>query len=319
MAGNAVAADKLEADLIPLGLRARNGAPIPVEVRFKWDGTRVLEGRLERMEFHEGEKSWDDTARMTLPSRTTGEQRFHDCCYRPWCSHILDSLGGGADEICDSRRGRSIWTRRVCFLPTMRERTMSLGWCNARADSAPHAADLEQSMLLERFSPQLSSSEQRQLTTSMIRLNPEDLPIQPLAFTAFDLMVLTADGFSEAHEGQLQTLARWVKGGGSVCIFVGDGLQSHHLAFLNELIDTNSTGPVFMADSRGNLLPGIKKISCLRSGVGRSVIVTGNIQADPGLGSPAWREAVSFPVEDATQPGASDPRNRALGNADKCF
>ena len=290
VARNAFAADKLEADLIPLGLRARNSAPIPVEARFKWDGTRVLEGRLE-LEFHEGERvlgrfRTDDLA------LTTGEQRFR-LLLPPLVQPYSDSQVEVRMKFVNSEETLNLDSSSL-FLPTMRERAMSLGWCNARADSAPHSADLEQSMLLERFSPQLSPSEQRQLSTSMIRVNPEDLPIQPLAYTAFDVMVLTADGFSEAHEGQLQTLARWVKGGGSVCVFVGDGLQSHHLAFLNELIDTNSTGPVFMADSRGNLLPGMKKISCLHSGVGRSVIVTGNIQSDSGLDSPTWREAVAF-------------------------
>jgi hypothetical protein len=290
LAGKLVAAEKLVGDLIPLGLRARNSAPIPVEARFKWDGTRVLEGKLE-LEFLEGNRvlgrfRTDDLA------LTTGEQRFR-MLLPPLQQPFSDSQVEvrmkfvTADEVMDL--GSSSLT-----LPTKSERALSLGWCNARVDSAALALDLEQSLALERFSPTLTPSEHRQLFTSMVRLNPEDLPIQPLAYTAFDVMVLTAEGFSEAHEGQLQTLARWVKGGGSVCVFVGGGLQSHHLAFLNELIDTNSTGPVFIADNAGNLLPGMKKISCLRSGVGRSVIVAGNLQPDPGLDSQAWREAVAF-------------------------
>ncbi len=287
---NGVVPEKLTADLIPLGLRARNNASVPVEARFKWTGTRVLEGKLE-LEFLEGNRvlgryRTDDLA------LTTGEERF-----RILVPPLLQPSSDPQIEV----RMKFVTADQVMnldssslSLPTSSERSVSLGWCNARVDSAPHAPELEQSLMLERFSPQLGPSTYRQLLTSMTRLGPEDLPMQPLSYTTFDVMVLTAEGFADAHEGQLQTLARWVKGGGSVCVFVGGGLQAHHLAFLNELIDTNFIGPVFMADNTGNLLPGMKKISCLHSGVGRSVIVTGNIQPDPGLDSPAWREAVAF-------------------------
>jgi hypothetical protein len=284
------AAEKLVGDLIPLGLRARNSSPIPVEARFKWDGTRVLEGKLE-LEFLEGNRvlgryRTDDLA------LTTGEQRFRI---------LLPPLEQPFSDSQVEVRMKFVTADEVLNLdssslsvPTMSERAMSLGWCNAHVDSAALALDLEQSLMFEHFAPGLNPSEHRQLLTSMVRLNPEDLPMQSLSYTAFDVMVLTAEGFAEAHEGQLQTLARWVKGGGSVCVFVGGGLQSHHLAFLNELLDTNSAGPVFIADNTGHLLPGMQKISCLRSGVGRSVIVAGNLQPDPGLDSPAWREAVTF-------------------------
>jgi len=105
---------------------------------------------------------------------------------------------------------------------------------------------------------------------------------------------LTADAFSEATEGQLKALARWVKGGGSVCVFVGAGLQAHHLWFLNELADSVSSGPTFLSDDKGYLVPGQKKISHLYSGMGRSVIVTGTVGTEITLNSPDWRRAVAF-------------------------
>lgn len=287
---NVAVVEKLEADLIPLGLRARNNAPVPVEARFKWTGTHVLEGKLQ-LEFLEGNRvlgryRTDDLA------LTTGEQRFR-LLLPPLLQPFSDSQIEVRMKFVTADQVMNLDSSSLS-LPTSSERSMSLGWCNARVDSAPHAPELEQSLMLERFSPQLGPSAYRQLLTSMIRLAPEDLPAQPLSYTAFDVMVLTAEGFSQAHEGQLQTLARWVKGGGSVCVFVGGGLQAHHLAFLNELIDTNTISPAFIADNAGNLLPGMKKISCLYSGVGRSVIVTGDIQPDPGLNSAEWREAVAF-------------------------
>ena len=70
----ALAAEKLQVDLIPQGPRPRNHSLIPVEARFKWDSTRILEGRLE-MEFREGNQVLGRYRSGDL-ALTGGEQRF---------------------------------------------------------------------------------------------------------------------------------------------------------------------------------------------------------------------------------------------------
>jgi len=130
--------------------------------------------------------------------------------------------------------------------------------------------------------------------TSVVRLDPEDLPAQPLAYTSFDMVVLTAEAFKQASERQLQALARWVKGGGSACVFVAGGLQPHHIWFLNQLAELTSDGPTFLSDNAGNLLPAQKEMLSLRSGLGRSVIVPEEIVADLNLNTPACRKAAVF-------------------------
>lgn len=180
------------------------------------------------------------------------------------------------------------------FMPNVSDRSLVIGWCNSRLAVGTQASELEESLRFERFAPHLPSTAQKLSLTSMVRIAPEDLPMQPLSYTSYDIMVLSADGFAEVREAQLRALARWVKGGGSLCVFVGGGLQPYHVSFLNQLADTSSDGPAFMSDDNGKLVPGQKKVSCFRSGVGRTVVVNGIIGTDPALNSEIWRQAVAF-------------------------
>ena len=284
-----IGATKLQVDLTQPGLRARSEAPIPVDVRFQWDGTAILEGRLD-VELHDGNRILGHY-RSGDVALTTGEQNFHMLlppCGAPFSDSQVEvklkfiTTAGDVLEPDPSS----------LFLPTMNQRSLVMAWCNARTAAA--APDFEQTMMLEHFAPQSNETERKLSLTTLVRLAPEDLPAQPLSYTAFDTMVLTADAFSETTEGQLKSLARWVKGGGSVCVFVGGGLQAHHLWFLNELADSVSSGPTFLSNNNGYLVPGQKKISCLYSGMGRSVIVTGTVGKEIPSDSPDWRRAVAF-------------------------
>ena len=290
LAAGASAADKLQADLIPLGLRARNEAPITVEARFKWDSTRILEGRLE-MEFREGNRVLGQyrSGEMAL---TGGEQKFR-MLLPPSLAPFSDPqvqvqmkfvTAGNAVDLEPS----------VLFLPTASERSLVVGWCDANTAAGWLQSDLTRNMLLERFAPPSDSVSQRLLMTSVVRLDPEDLPAQPLAYTSFDVVVLSAEAFKQTSERQLQALARWVNGGGSACVFVAGGLQPHHLWFLNQLAESTADGPAFLSDNAGNLLPARKEIMSLRSGLGRSVIVPEETVANLNTNAPACRRAAAF-------------------------
>jgi hypothetical protein len=298
LAGGRVAAELLRADLVPLGPRARTAAPIPVEVRLNWDSARLLEGRLE-MEFREGNRVLGRyrTGEMAL---TTGDQAFRMLLPPP--------LAPVSDQQVEVRlkfvaaRESFVIDPAVLFVPTTSERSLVVGWCGARVAAGAQPSGVERSLLLERYTPPAVDADRRSLVTSLARLAPEDLPAQPLAYTPFDIVVLTADAFREARERQLQALARWVKGGGSVCLFVTGALPSQLTTFLNTLTESASGGPGLFFDQKGNLAPGTKTISRFHSGLGRTVVVTGDLATDPGLESVSWREAVAFLWKVRAQP-----------------
>ena len=286
----ALAAEKLQVDLVPLGPRTRNQSPISVEARFKWISARILEGRLE-MEFHEGNRVLGRYRSGDL-ALTGGEQRFR-MLLPPTPAPFSDSqvevqmrflTAGNAIEIDPS----------MLSMPTSNERSLVVAWCDVGTAASELTSDLVRNLLFERFAPPVDNRPQRSILTGVARLTPEDLPVQPLAYTTFDVVVLTEAAFTAASERQLQALARWVKGGGSVCVFVGGGLQARHLAFLNQLDESAADGPRFFADDAGNLLPAQKDILRLHSGVGRSVVVAGKYQVDPSVNAAAWKNAAAF-------------------------
>ena len=290
IASGAFAAGELQVDLIPLGLRARTEAPIPIEARFKWDSTRILEGRLE-MEFLEGNRVLGRyrSGEMAL---TGGEQKFQ-MLLPPTLAPFSDSQVQVQIKFVTAVNAIDV-EPSVLFLPTSSERSLVVGWCAPESTAGWQQSGIEQSLLLERFAPTSDNISQRLLLTSVVRLDPENLPAQPLAYTSFDVVVLTAEAFKQASERQLQALARWVKGGGSACVYVGGGLQPNHIEFLNQLAETTSGGPTFLSDDAGNLLPARKEILSLRSGLGRGVIVPEDIVADLNTNAPACRKAAAF-------------------------
>ncbi len=291
LAANAeAAAEKLQADLVSLGLRARNDSPIPVDVRFKWESTRILEGQME-IELRDGERVLVRYRSGDL-ALTGGEQTFH-LLLPPSPAPYSDSQVEARMKFATSNQVFDLGASSV-FLPPGKERSLVVGWCDSRAGSALQVSAVGQSMMFERFAPMSPEPARKMLLTSMIRTTPEDLPAQPLAYNSFDMVVLTADAFAEAHEGQLQALLRWVKGGGSVCVFVAGGIQAHQLAFLNQLNEVDSSNPTYQAYGDGNIIPGAKKLSCVRPGLGRGVVVTGRVGTDIVLESPEWRKAVAF-------------------------
>jgi len=284
----ALAADKLRVDILPTGPRVRNEAPVPVEVKFNWDSARLLEGRLE-MEFHEGNRVLGRYRSGDL-ALSGGEQRFR-MLLPPVVAPFSDSQVEVRMRFVTAANTIDL-DPSVLILPTANERSLVIAWCNSAAGSGAPPTEAMQTLLLEHYAPP-SENVSTRLLTGVARLTPEDLPAQPLGYTPFDVVVLTADAFKETGERQLQALARWVRGGGSVCVFAGGGLRPHHVSFLNQLNDSFA-GLSFQADNAGKLLAARGGIVQLRSGLGRCVIVAGENLAEAGLKPSDWRAAAAF-------------------------
>ncbi len=285
----AASAANLTADLVPLGTSARNGAPIPVTARLDWEGSGILEGRLD-MEFHEGNRVLG-RYRSDEMALAGGEQKFL-MLLPPMPAPFSDSQVEVRMKFVTAANVIDL-EPSVLFVPTTGQRSLVIGWFEPSIEAGQPFKVLK-NLLFEQYAPPSDNPYQKLLTTSISRETPEDLPAEPLAYTAFDVVVLTADAFAQAHERQLQALARWVRGGGSVCVFAAGSLQACQIAFLNQLAASTSDGPLFFSDASGKLLPPQKDVLCLHSGIGRSVIITGETATTLNLDADEWREVAAF-------------------------
>jgi hypothetical protein len=288
-AATMVSADGLTADLLPLGMDTRNGAPIPVDARLDWDGSGILEGRLE-MEFYEGNRVLGHY-RSDEMALSGGEQKFH-MLLPPILAPVSDSQVEVHMKFVTAAKVIELDPSQL-FVPTTSQRSLVVGWFDSGA-GAEQPFDVVRNLLFERYAPPSDDPSQKLVTTGITRETSEDLPAEPLAYVSFDVVVLTAEAFAETHERQLEALARWVRGGGSVCVFAAGTLQPYHIEFLNQLAEATSAGPVFLSDSSGKLLPPQKDVLCLHSGVGRSVIVTGDKATTVNLDADEWRNVATF-------------------------
>lgn len=281
----AAAGSPLRVEFVPQVARPRTAAPIPVEVRLKWDGASLLEGRLE-MEFRDSRGVFSRYLGPEL-ALTAGEQRFR------W---LLPPL----PETSDSQIEVRLWFRGVrerIALPTHAmtvapsgERSLVVAFCTVRETVAPQRYTFEQSLRLEHYlenpdTPQL----QRPLTTTAARLTPDILPATALAYCAYDIVVLEAGVLIGLGERQRQALQQWVAAGGSLCVFTAEHESPEVCETLNALCGAMKKfrlGPDARVDPRA--------ITFMRQGLGRVAVVAKPFNHEADVESAAWRQAVAF-------------------------
>ena len=125
------------------------------------------------------------------------------------------------------------------------------------------------------------------LTTSAAHLAPEDLPAQPLAYCAYDIVVLAPGALAAMSERQTQVLCRWVCAGGSLCVFAGRENTAEQCQSLNAVAGIPDQ---YRPDGRGTT----DDLARFHLGLGRSVIVTGAFDPAVAADSAAWRKVVCF-------------------------
>lgn len=63
-----------------------------------------------------------------------------------------------------------------------------------------------------------------------------DLPVDPLSYCAFDVVLLTDGGLGRLTTEQLDGLRTWVRAGGSVCILPDEPMKPVHLQFIRDVM-----------------------------------------------------------------------------------
>ena len=286
------AQDMLTVRLQPLVAQPRSNAPIWMDIQFELMGPHLVEDRLELV-FMDGNEVIGRCGSGEIVL-VNGIQRFR---------MMLPPMSVRGSDAWAEARARFVSDKAVydlgnhtVSLPHTLERSLVICVSAPRRESNAGYFDIVYSMFLQHFDPQPAAAPARTLSTFASSVPPEGLPIHPLGYCSFDIVFLAGEGFSTLRRKQLDSLSRWVQGGGSVCILPDASLKPYHVQFLNET--AGAGGPAFQVEAEGDLraADGLLHggIGMFRYGLGRVVVVLMQAGYPPVADSPEWRTAVAF-------------------------
>jgi hypothetical protein len=280
--GRAAAQERLTATFLSTVPRGRSHAPVTGTVTFTWRGSGLLEGTLE-LTAMEGNQVLMTYLSSEL-ALASGEQSFR-IMLPPISSHAYSPSADLAMRFI-TRRGTYNLGAYPLMLPGAYER--SLVMCVAQGQERVDRAfsGVLDSLRLETFRPKIDDDTRRRrdLTTMQARVDPEDFPASPMAYCGYDMLVLPRKGFVALKARQLKAISRWVKAGGSVCVFLAHDQRACHDRFLADL----------GCPDRGRERISIHRFATYRPALGRMVVV--GREFDPA-GDPTtkpWRRAACF-------------------------
>ncbi len=277
-------AEALRAEFSPLTLRPRTNAPAIFDIKLHRQGAGLLEGALE-ITFEVGGTVLlrQRTQELTLAA---GTQSFR-VITPPLARH--EAHGGTEAHL-------RFVTKTVAVdlglfpveAPSWGTRNFVIAVSDGGRTGTREVA-LWQSLRLEGLIP-VGGKLDKLVTTAPAFVAPEDFPTNPLAFFAFDLVLLEGDGFALLRQKQLAALSRWLEAGGSVCVLPGRGLKDEHVQFLNAFAPAGGAAP-FSINDRGELTAPVGDPQLLRAGLGR-LVIAGQPKKD-GLTGQRWVQAAA--------------------------
>ena len=134
--------------------------------------------------------------------------------------------------------------------------------------------------------------------TVQASLDPLDLPQDPLAYCAYEMVILFGDEFRQLKKPQLEALLAWVRAGGSLYLEPTSVLEPYHVDFLRSLTAFGPSGLVIQPDSKGRLIPGTiwndERLIQMTNGLGRILLRVDDEEPDLMTETPQWRAAAAF-------------------------
>ncbi len=270
------AAGGLSATVLPLSPRGRTDAPRPVEVRLHWNGSQLLEGRIELTL----KTKYESIVRVQGPETalTNGDQSFR--MFLPPVSRFEDTAEVAVRFLAKSETldaGSS-----PIFVPESSGRNFLVCLCKSAAESSDGSIRLWDHLRPLSYIDALPTLWRSAFKFSPAHFSAEDMPDDPLAYCAFDVVVVDETAFGELHEKQLAALARWIRAGGSACIFPGSDSGNRLPGMLTQLLGESRTKARAAASS------GVKEIQSYTAGLGQLVLAPPDVDFD----SDAWRETL---------------------------
>jgi hypothetical protein len=232
---------QLSIELDPSSASLRTAAPLDLTWHVQWYGRSILEGHFNfevRVGRHLAARCQTDDL-VIAP----GEQRIHVRLPSPgpeplWTQPEIDLKLVTQDGTLDM--GTTILVGRPGH------RACSICVCLGDQDRThPLEDELIKSLHIEEL---VADNFPVKLNTTATNWSRDDMPANPLGYSAFDIVVATREGFAMLRSRQLDALDRWVRAGGSLGVLVGAELPPSQLNFLNGLAGAEVNGPLFLGD-----------------------------------------------------------------------
>lgn len=291
--GNRLVTDpRLKISFTPMFETFRSQAPLNCNVRIQWTGGGLIQGRI-LCDFYASERyvgSWksDEVAAneetlvfpLTLPSSPLYNERD------------LYNL-----RIAFETEDRTI-------IMDQRDLPIESGWARNYVVGvvAPDGVTRITGFHSEKQAPQIADIFQlanfhdltihaTQLVSNTSPILTRELPLDPMRFTAFDLVVVSPESLREIRPPQWQALTTWIRAGGRACLCatmpVPENLRAAWRELFNERPDSSRL--TFSEKGIPEFTDGGTRLR-VRAGCGRVICLTESVDVD----SFEWREDVMW-------------------------
>jgi hypothetical protein len=314
-----------------MSIRNRSSGPLPVRFRLEYNQPQMLEGDLQ-LSIYDGKDFYtaeDLIAKFRFDDIVLVGQDYQfnavlpplrTSTVRNWSIEAVFITESGQiplSSIVDKQNPPEAFD-----LITSNPAERSVLLCSCCAESIGQSASknrrfLETALSLENYNPLNQSVEEKSQATAMDAaeaLAPNmagrsiinfagqwvarDLPLDPLSYCAFDLVLLSDGALPRLNQDQMDGLSKWVRAGGSVCILPDAPMKPMHLEFLRTLLGKQQSDATDLTlDDEGRLLvvsDENEPVLMNHYGLGRAVILPAVDSLEQRLGKEDLGQVVAF-------------------------
>lgn len=272
-----------------MSIRNRSSGPLPVHIKLEYNKPQILEGDLVLRVYDSVDVISADDLMATLRFDgivLAGADYEFNVVLPPLKTAVTQNWAVEATFVTEnesiplsSRLAKPVPPEPFDLLTTSpMERGVLL--CSCCKDSRRHSGSanrtfLERQLSLDNYNPLYARLEAEQLKTGATTATgvqklekigrtviyfagqwaSRDMPLDPLSYCAFDIVLLTDEALASLDKDQLNGLSAWVRAGGSICIVPDVPMKATQLEFLRKLFESETDSSADLSlDSDGRLL-----------------------------------------------------------------
>ena len=314
-----------------MSIRNRSSGPLPVRIRLEYNQPQMLEGDLQ-LSIFDGQDFYtaeDLIAKLRFDDIVLVGQDYQfnavlpplqTSTVRNWSIEAVFITESGQiplSSIVDKQNPPEAFD-----LITSNPAERSVLLCSCSADPAANRASqnrlfLEKGLSLENYNPLNQTADEVSQTApqetvdtlgsnmtgrSVIHFAGQwaarDLPLDPLSYCAFDVVLLSDGALARLNQDQMDGLSKWVRAGGSVCILPDAPMKPMHLELLRTLLGKQQSDAADLAlDAEGRLIVVSDEndpVLMNHFGFGRALILPVVEDLEQRLGKEDLGEVVAF-------------------------